>query len=58
MFGVHIEFLVEEQSAEAALQELVPRIVGREITFALHVFQGKHDKGYLRFMAPHQPALR
>jgi hypothetical protein len=40
---MHIEFLVEEQSAEAALQELVPRIVAPEITFAFRVFQGKHD---------------
>lgn len=39
---MHIEFLVEEPSAEAALRNLVPKIVpGIEIQF--RVFQGKQD---------------
>jgi len=40
---VHLEFLVEEQSAEVALRILVPKIVGQTITFDLHPFQGKLD---------------
>jgi hypothetical protein len=40
---MHIEFLVEEQSAEAALLILVPKIIGSTATFATHAFQGKSD---------------
>jgi hypothetical protein len=40
---MHIEFLVEEESAEIALQHLVPKITEKEISFRIHVFQGKHD---------------
>ena len=40
---MHIEFLVEEQSAEAALENLVPTIVGSEIDFNIRSFQGKPD---------------
>lgn len=40
---MHIELLVEEPSAEALLRGLVPRIVGREISFEIHVHQGKKD---------------
>jgi len=40
---MHIEFLVEEPSAEALLRGLVPRIVGQEISFEIHVHQGKKD---------------
>jgi hypothetical protein len=40
---MHIEFLVEEPSAEALLRGLVPRIVGRETSFEIHVHQGKKD---------------
>ncbi len=40
---MHIEFLVEEESAEIALQYLVPKIVETLISFRIHVFQGKHD---------------
>jgi hypothetical protein len=40
---MHIEFFVEELSAEAALREIVPRIVGPEVSFQLHPFQGKPD---------------
>jgi len=40
---MHIELLVEEASAEAALSELLPRIVGPRVTWAIHVHQGKRD---------------
>lgn len=40
---MHIEFLVEEPSAEAALRNLVPLIVGHEVTFKVHPYQGKSD---------------
>ncbi len=38
---MHIEFLVEEPSAEAALSNIVPRIVGAPHSFAVHPHQGK-----------------
>ena len=40
---MHIEFLVEERSAEAALQNLLPRIFGSVATFTIHPYQGKPD---------------
>ena len=40
---MHIEFLVEEPSAEAALRNLVPRIVGPSVSFDVHTYQGKSD---------------
>lgn len=40
---MNIEFLVEEPSAEAALRNLVPKIVGEDISYNIHVFQGKQD---------------
>jgi hypothetical protein len=40
---MHIEFLVEEPSAEAALKNLVPKLMGEDISFNIHVFQGKQD---------------
>ena len=40
---MHIEFLVEEPSAEAALRILVPRILDRDISFDIHPHQGKQD---------------
>lgn len=40
---MHIEFLVEEPSCEAALQNLVPKIIGCDVTFAVHAHQGKPD---------------
>jgi hypothetical protein len=39
----HIEFLVEELSTEAALIELLPKIVGSRATWAIHPHQGKKD---------------
>lgn len=40
---MHFEFLVEELSAEAALVNLVPKILEAKHTFAIHPFQGKPD---------------
>lgn len=40
---MHLEFLVEEPSAEAALQNLLPKLVGKDVTFNIRVFQGKQD---------------
>lgn len=40
---MHVEFLVEEPSAEAALQNLLPKIFGNVATFAIHPYQGKLD---------------
>lgn len=39
----HFEFLVEEPSAEAALGNLVSNLLGPDLSFELHPFQGKHD---------------
>ena len=40
---MHIEFLVEEQSAEAALRNLVPKILGPDVEFRVIRFQCKQD---------------
>ena len=40
---MHIEFLVEEPSAEAALQAIVPKILGESAEFKIHPHQGKSD---------------
>jgi hypothetical protein len=40
---MHIEFLVEEYSAEAALKNLLPSIFSEETTFAIRPFSGKQD---------------
>ncbi len=56
---MHFEFLVEEPSAEAALGELLPRLIGQDATFQIHPHQGKKDlldslpgklKGYSRWL--------
>lgn len=39
----HMEFLVEEPSAEAALKEIVPKILGDSVTFHIHVHEGKRQ---------------
>jgi hypothetical protein len=39
----HIELLVEEPSAEAALENLLPRIVGSAVSYHIHAYQGKQD---------------
>lgn len=55
----HLEILVEEPSAEAALELLLPRIVGAKVSYRIHVFEGKPDlrrklphrlRGYARFL--------
>ena len=40
---MHIEFLLEEPSAEAALLNILPKILEQNITFAIHPYQGKQD---------------
>lgn len=40
---MHIEFLVEEPSVEAALRNLVPMICGSSISFDIHAFRSKSD---------------
>jgi hypothetical protein len=39
---MHVEFLVEEPSGEAALSNIVPKIL-QDVTFRIHPFQGKQD---------------
>jgi hypothetical protein len=43
MASMHIEFLVEESSVEAALQVLASKILGPDVSFAVHPHQGKPD---------------
>lgn len=43
MKAEHLEILVEEPSMEAFLQELLPRLLGAQATFAIHTHQGKND---------------
>lgn len=54
-----LEVLVEELSAEEAMRVLLPRLVGPDVTFEIHSFQGKRDllaklpdrlRGYARWM--------
>src|SRR4030042_4565985 len=40
---MHIEFLVEEPSAEAALLNILPKIIEQTTSFAIHSYQGKQD---------------
>lgn len=40
---MHVEVLVEEPSAEAALSALLPRLLGPEVSFEIRIFQGKPD---------------
>jgi len=40
---MYIEFLLEETSAEAALRNLLPEILGQRADFRLHAYQGKPD---------------
>lgn len=40
---MHVEFLLEEPSAEAALARLLPKLLPPESTWRLHPFQGKPD---------------
>jgi hypothetical protein len=58
---MHIEFLVEELSAEAVLRVLIPKLIGANHTFDVLVFRGKNDllanlesrlRAYRRWLAP------
>jgi hypothetical protein len=40
---MHVEFLVEEPSAEAALTNIVPKILRKDLSFRIHAYQGKSD---------------
>lgn len=40
---MHIEFLVEEPSAEAALSNILPKILETKASFVIHPHQGKQD---------------
>lgn len=40
---MHIELLVEELSVEAALQNILPRMLPPEVTFKVHPYSGKQD---------------
>jgi hypothetical protein len=40
---MHLEFLVEEESAEIALLNLIPKIIGTSVSFKIHAHQGKTD---------------
>ncbi len=56
---MHIEFLLEERSAEVALNFILPKILPDDVSFYLHVFKGKPDllkklpmrlKGYYKWI--------
>lgn len=58
---MHVEFLLEEPSAEAALTAILPKILVDDVTFDFRVFEGKQDllkklplllKGYRRWLPP------
>jgi hypothetical protein len=58
---MHIEFLVEEPSAQAALHNLIPKICGDGISYDIHAYRSKSDllsklpkrlKGYRNFLPP------
>ena len=40
---MHIEFLLEERSAEVVLNHLLPKILPDNVKYKFHVFQGKQD---------------
>ncbi len=40
---MHIDFLLEEASAEILLTEIIPKIVGSDITLRFHDFRGKQN---------------
>lgn len=40
---MHMEFLLEEESAEVTLNNLLPKILPKQVTYDFHVFQGKQD---------------
>lgn len=57
--AAHVELLVEEQSMEAFVRALLPRLLPQDRTFEVHAFQGKSDllgkladrlRGYARWL--------
>lgn len=40
---MHIEFLLEEPSAEVALKAILPKILSSDVTFDFLIFEGKDD---------------
>ena len=40
---MQIEFLLEERSAEVALEIILPKILSDDVDYTFHVSQGKHD---------------
>ena len=40
---MHIEFLLEEYSAEVALRHILPKIFSDNVSYALHAHQGRDD---------------
>ena len=58
---MHLEVLVEEESMEAALNNILPRILPGTVTFRVHPYKGKSDllaklpsrlKGYRAWLPP------
>jgi len=58
----HLEFLVEESSLKESLNQLLPKILPQEISFAIHSYRGKDDllnklpsrlQGYKAWMPSH-----
>ena len=58
---MHIDMIVEEQSAEAALSNLMPKLLPETVTWNVLVHRGKPDllrqlpgrlKAYRRFLPP------
>jgi len=37
---VHFEFLLEDQSSEKAMNILIPKLLGDEVTYRTHPYQG------------------
>ncbi|UYZ62713.1 DUF4276 family protein [Hymenobacter weizhouensis] len=63
---MHIEFLLEEESAEAALHVLLPKLLAPDVTYQCYPHRGKTDllqrlpgrlKNYARRL-PQEPGLR
>ena len=61
MIILHLEFLVGEASLEAALTQLLPKILPSNVTFNIHPYRGKPDflakvsnrlKGYQAWLPP------
>ncbi len=40
---MHVEFLLEERSAEEVLKSILPKIISDDVSFSCHIFEGKDD---------------